>query len=132
MFTQYEILSYKMVLHSFQRGNDLLSRSDGFIQSNVRTYSTIQPLITSSLRLKALWSAHTGASLGAVEPVAVLGLHRPITAQEELPAQWGEKPAQTVGEGLGLRLVGQAFGTAQQVTLGNGPTNQRSGVRRAL
>lgn len=45
---------------------------------------------------------HTWVSLGSVHALSALRLHRPITAEEELPAQWGEEPVQTVRDGLGV------------------------------
>lgn len=58
-----------------------------------------------------LW--HTWVSLRSVYLTGALGLHRPITAQEELPTQWGEEPAQAVRD----RFGGNAFCTAQKITL---------------
>lgn len=51
----------------------------------------------------------TWVSLRGVHLVCVIGLYRPIAAQEELPAQWGEEPAYAVGDWLGVRLVGHTL-----------------------
>lgn len=52
-------------------------------------------------------------------PFTALWLHGPITAQEELPAQWREEPAEGVRDALVIRWVGNTLSTAQQVTLGD-------------
>lgn len=53
----------------------------------------------------------TWVSLRGVHLVRVLGLHRPIAAQEELPSQRGEEPADAVWDRLGVGLVGHALCT---------------------
>lgn len=75
-----------------------------------------------SVRLSSKWKARirvaaTWISRRSVHLARALRTDRPITAQEELPTQGREKPAQAVRYRFGVRLVGHAFSAAQQVAL---------------